>query len=366
MQSRSRPLGYLVLAGLSASLNVACSQAPGTHTSFVVSAAAGASGSAGTSGGAGTSGTAGTSDAAMPPPSLDGSTTVDGGMTVGCGMIPMQPTGTYFQYTIPVAGPDIDATTNKPKVRQRIYFVRLPKTYDQTIPWRVIYIGPGCGGNTASEVMNLNAAANESAILVAVMPLPEFGACFDETANSVEYPFFDAVHKTVESSFCVDPTRQFYAGFSTGARLGYMLDCAFPDVLRATASIQGALPPLPTCENHSIAMMAIADTLETGNPYQGNVQAAQHVFVQNGCTGTFNNPMPPTGCGASCATYDVGSATPLPAPVTSCVTYTGCPAAYPVVFCSSIMAGHQTYEEYLTTAKTPWSDQLFWNFFKSF
>jgi hypothetical protein len=300
----------------------------------------------------------------MPPPNVDASTGGDG-MTVGCGMIPMQPLGTYFQYDISISGPDLDATTGKPKVRDRIYFVRLPKTYDQTMSYRVVYLGPGCGGNSASEVLAINDASMEDAILVAMMPLPEFGACFDETANSVEYPFFDALHKTIESTFCVDPARQFYAGFSTGARLGYMLDCAFPDVLRATASIQGALPPIPTCKTHPIAMMAIADTLETGNPYQGNVQAAQRVFGQNGCTGMFLNPMPPTGCGPACSNYALGSAMPLP-PTTTCVTYTGCPSAYPVVFCSSIGQGHITYEKFLTTGGKPWSDQLFWNFFSSF
>ena len=75
-----------------------------------------------------------------------------------------------------------------------------------------------------------------------MMPLVEFGQCFDETMASVEYPFFDALHKKIESSFCVDPARQFYAGFSTGARLAYMLDCAFPDVLRAVGAIQGQQP----------------------------------------------------------------------------------------------------------------------------
>lgn len=351
MLSRSRLLRTAALAGLLAGSAFGCAQDPKTHSMFTtaVTTTSGGGGSTAGSGGGGSTGAAGmsTSDA--------GTTTADGGMTIGCGMDPMQPIGTYFMYTIPIAGPDLD--NGQPKVRQRTYFVRLPTGYDPTKAYRVVYLGPGCGGNTASDVLRLYTYSMTDAILVAIMPLPEFGACFDESVNSVEYPFFDAVHKKVESSFCVDPSRQFYAGFSTGARLGFMLNCAFPDVLRATSSIQGGLPPLPMCKKHPIAMFTVSDTLETGNPYSEGVKAAQGVFAQNGCTGTFMTPMPPVGCGAACTPYDT-MAMPLNANTPNCVKYVGCPADYPVIFCTSQGAGHITYE--------PWSDQALWTFFKSF
>jgi hypothetical protein len=317
----------------------------------------GGGGTAGTQGtGGGGVGAAGGAGSGGGSTGTGGTTPVAGGMTSGCGMAPVQTTGTYVQYHMSVAGPDLDVNT-QPKVRDRTYFVRLPTNYDRTVPYRVVYLGPGCGGNTATDVLQIYKFSMNDAILVAMMPLPEFGACFDETAASVEYPYFDAVHKKIESSFCVDPARQFFAGFSTGARLGYMLDCAFPDVLRATASIQGGLPSLPACKPKPIAMFNVSDTLETGNPYSQAVQATQRVFAQNGCTGTFMSPMPPTGCGTSCTSYDP-MATPLVAITPSCVKYLGCPGDYPIIFCSSSNAGHITYE--------PWSDQALWNFFKSF
>jgi hypothetical protein len=351
MQSRSRLLRATALAGLLAGSAFGCAQDPKTHTQFTaVTNLPTASGAGGSTGAAGSSGGAG---ATMSNPDAS---TINGGMTVGCGMDPMQPVGTYFQYQIPIAGPDLDAN-NQPKVRTRTYFVRLPTGYDSTKPYRVVYLGPGCGGNAASDVLRLYTYSMTDAILVAIMPLPEFGACFDESVKSVEYPFFDAVHKKIEAAFCVDPTRQFYAGFSTGARLGFMLNCAFPDVLRATSSIQGGLPPLPACVKHPIAMFTVSDTLETGNPYSEGVKAAQGVFAQNGCTGTFMSPMPPGGCGTACTPYDT-MAMPLNANTPNCVKYVGCPADYPVIFCTSQGAGHITYE--------PWSDQALWTFFKSF
>jgi hypothetical protein len=247
-----------------------------------------------------------------------------------------------------VHGPDLD-TNNQPKVRDRIYFVRLPANYDPTVPYRVVYLAPGCGANTASEVFNLNTASMEGAILVAVMPLPDvpYNGCFDETVSSIEYPFFDALHRKIESSFCVDLDREFFAGFSTGARLAFMFDCAFPDVLRATATREGALPPLPACKNHPIAGFFMADTLETGNPYQSNVMAADRLAMQNGCTGTFQNATP----------FD--PMTMLPSyPTTACVKVTGCPVGYPIVFCTTMGQGNKMSFE-------PWLDEAFWNFFKA-
>jgi hypothetical protein len=301
-------------------------------------------------------------DAMMPPPSDGGGMTSSDaapradGMTGGCGMDPGQNPGSYIEGHLSIAGPDLD-TNNQPKVRDRTYYVRLPMNYDPSVPTRVIYIGPGCGGSSSVDVLRFNTATMEQAILVAIMPLLEFGQCFDETMSSVEYPFFDALHKKIESSFCVDPDRQFYAGFSTGARLGYMLDCAFPNVLRAVGTIQGAQPPLPTCMKDPIGLFVIADTMENGNPYTANVMAASRLFTQNGCTGTFVSPMPPAGCGAACSTYDTMAMTAAP-PTTTCVKYTGCPADGPIIFCTTIGQGHHTFE--------PWSDQAFWNFFKAF
>jgi hypothetical protein len=359
MQSRSRLPRTAVLSRIAALESVilaACSSSPNNP------------GSNHPEGGA-PDGAAERTDA--PADDSDGGSTTNGdasphadGLTLGCGLDPNQPLGMYFEYHISIAGPDLD-TNNQPKVRDRIYYLRLPANYDRTVPYRVAYLAPGCGGNTYTEVFSLYKASGDNAILVAMMPLPEFGGCFDETMNSVEYPFFDALHKKIESQFCVDTDRQFYAGYSTGARLGFMLDCAFPDVLRATATVQGALPPLPPCKNHPIAGFFLADTLELGNPYQSNVMAAARVFTQNGCAGTFMSPMPPTGCGTACSTYDTG-ATPLP-PTMTCVNYAGCPVDYPIVFCSTTGQGKLgPYEVYLTSSFLPWADQALWNFFKQF
>jgi polyhydroxybutyrate depolymerase len=329
---QSRPLRCAATVGLVGLATLgACKQDPATHVTFTAVAGT-------------TLDASGTSDA--PAAATSDALPTSDGSTSGCGMAPNQILGKYVQYHISIAGPDVDAA-NKPKVRDRIYYVRLPTTYDATTPLRVVYLGNGCGGTTADTVLNINLASKEQAILVAPIASSDapYLQCFDETINSIEYPFFDALHKLIESTYCVDPARQFYAGFSTGAWLGNMLGCVFPDVLRAYATIQGGLPPLPTCKKHPIANFTLADTLETGNPYMSNVMASERVQTANGCTGMAMAP------------YDTGPATTLP-PTASCVTYTGCPTDEPVVFCTTTGQGHQQFE--------PFSDEAFWNFFKQF
>ena len=51
--------------------------------------------------------------------------------------------------------------------------------------------------------------------------------------DSVEYGYFDLLHKQIESDYCVDTDRQFYAGYSSGGWMAHQLGCQFPDVLRA-------------------------------------------------------------------------------------------------------------------------------------
>jgi poly(3-hydroxybutyrate) depolymerase len=346
------PMTFLALLATSAAFAAlsGCKQTDGnTHTDFDVTANSQMS----ASGAAGTTGAAGAGDAGS---GAAGSTTPvgDGGTTSGCGMDPNQaPNATYVKYNLTTTGPDMDPATNAPKMRTREYWVRLPKGYDQTAPNRVIYLGPGCGGSQASGNIDIFNASGNDAILVSMIPLPEFGQCFDERANSIEFTFFDLLHKWVEAHYCVDTSRQFYAGFSTGARLGYLLGCQFPDVLRATGTIQGGLMGLPKCGAHASAGIYVADILEMGNPYQQNVMAAQSRLTQNGCTSTAA----PMACGTACTPWTGMTMAPLP-PTMGCVQYTGCPAADPVVFCTSNGQGHQTFE--------PWSDQAFWNFFKQF
>jgi hypothetical protein len=275
----------------------------------------------------------------------------------------------------------------------RLYYVRLPANYDPNKPYRTVYLGKGCGpaqdnDPTMRQVYALETASTDQAILIEMEPglyneaeynstcqPPASGVntchyCFDDWASKttiestepIEHAYFAALHAAVETSFCVDKKREFFAGYSSGGWLAQQLGCWFPDVLRAQGNVTGGLPPPiksnvaganDYCVKHPIAAMLIHDYYDGmgasgGNPYVGSVDAASRLFKLNGCTGTFAAPDP-----NSTASYTI---TGYPNSATfKCVQYPTCPVDYPFVFCVSTNQMHNAQ----TSAAVPG----FWQFF---
>lgn len=300
-------------AGTSAS-GAAGTAAP---TGAAGSAVAGASGTAGTNGAAGTNGGGA---AGAPAPS---------GPSAGCTKPPSQALATYVRHDIMVTGVDAGYTS-------RNYYLRLPTNYDPTRKYPTIFLGPGCGGDGKSVLPIQNASMGD-AILVGLSPV---GQCFKTNgATSPDNPFFLAALKEVEDNACVDKGRVFVAGFSSGSWLANQLGCMYGGtILRGQGNCTGGLPGgLPMCSGPLAAMLA-HDEGDTANKIAGGIAARDRILKINGCTGTDTVP------------YDAGTPSP-------CVRYTGCPAAYPVVWCQTTGKGHSD--------QIPISTTGFWKFWSS-
>ena len=137
--------------------------------------------------------------------------------------------------------------------------------------------------------------------------------------------------------------------------MAHQLGCEFPDVLRAQASVTGGLPPAiqqgaKTCVDQPIAAFLIHDSADPSNPYSGSVAALERLLALNKCTG---------GTTMESAPHEPYTITGHPDTATfNCVRYTGCPAAYPIVFCTSRASP--------TTPRPPSRSPGFWEFFESF
>ena len=101
----------------------------------------------------------------------------------------------------------------------------------------------------------------------------------------------------------------------------------------------------PACTG-PIAQIFIADTTDLGHPYAGSVAARQRTLAADDCAGTAT------------AVYNPGPNARIPNSASQCLTYRGCPAAYPVVFCTTVGQA-QTDEQPLAVG-------AFWNFFLQF
>ena len=149
------------------------------------------------------------------------------------------------------------------------------------------------------------------------------------------------------------------AGYHSGGALTEQLGCAFAGHLRAEVSVAAGestngtgMVPLPTCAPHPIAAMFVHDITDSTDPYAQALPTCSSALVQNGCSITdCSNPRDET----------LTTAYPVPPDVTLpqgavCRQFNGCPADYPVVFCTTVgLASGQN--------DTNWGvDKMFWDF----
>jgi polyhydroxybutyrate depolymerase len=252
--------------------------------------------------------------------------------SAGCGKAPDQALAKYVKYDEVVPNvPAAYAATHT----DRIYWVRLPATYDADRAYPTVLLGPGCGASGQAPIP-LQIASGEDAILVGMNGIDN---CFNkESVDSPELPYFDETLKNVEATFCVDTSRIFVAGFSSGSWLTSYLGCTRAGVIRAQASVAGGLPPVPACLG-PIPAMYVADSDDNKNDPATVKLALERVRVANGCS-DVTEP------------YDIG----VPSP---CVQYKGCNAGYPLVWCLTSGLGHAD------ASQTQISTVGFWHFWTS-
>lgn len=282
--------------------------------------AAGVAGSAGA--GAGQAGSGGTGQVGIP--------NVPRGKSAGCDK--PAPNGDnpdgFTKHDIEVTGVDPKFIADHPSnpgnnggytYTKRNYYVRLPADYDASKPYAVTFGGGGCG-NTGGDSGKGGGqqASGIAAIKIGLSYVYSGGACFEDGyANTPEVPYFDAVMADISAKYCINLEKVFVGGYSSGAWEAVTLGLARGGVIRGIATGAGGLRkdrPMPS----GIPMAAILLTGQgdNTNPIDGptgSALARDQILLTNKCVGTATMPFAADG---------------------DCVQYTGCPAAFPVVWCT--------------------------------
>jgi polyhydroxybutyrate depolymerase len=293
-----------------------------------VTATGGRIGSGGRSGG-GSTGTQGTGGTTAP---IDGGATGLGGdaggrtsTTVGAGGSGAGGSatggGNGSSGAVPSAGcgktpPASGRATISVSGTSREYILKVPDGYDPNHPYRLIFgfhgaqydanwvatgkPTSGTGVTLSGPWFGIESEANGSAIFVA----PE------KASGSQDVAFVDAMVAQFKSQLCIDESRIFAVGFSMGAMMTITLGCNRSDVFRGIGPMSGQISGSCPTGNH-IAYWASHGTNDpTINIKQG--EAARDAFVtRNHCSSQTSSP-----------------------DENNCVTYQGCDAGYPVVWCT--------------------------------
>jgi poly(3-hydroxybutyrate) depolymerase len=375
-------------AGGGAGGGAAGTTSPGTGGA---SGAGGAAGSAGAgaagSGGSGAAGAPGpkptgkSAGCGMAPPAQDKSS----GLTLHPLAVPACAGAVTSKCVAPIFAPGgaLSQVNGTYDFTKRNYALQLPTNYNVNTAYPVVIEGGGCGGGpTESGGGATSGQGPADAIHIGMsyvkMCFADGGnscagvpASQPECVNTPEVPYFYALLADVESKYCIDKSKVYVGGYSSGGWEAYTLGCAAADVIRGIAPVNGGLRNhRPACTGTMAALM-VAGAADVDNPvgplvmdmaYAPSnlavdaVNAAITSLDSNGSAPARDALLARNGCiGNATAVYD--PAFPL------CMKYTGCPAATPVVWCSVTGAGHQNLMyQGVTYYPSSGATSLQWNF----
>jgi hypothetical protein len=327
----------------------------------------------GTGGAAGTSASAG-GDATPEPPQKAHVDAVWPG--AGCGqMLPDEQVPTtsgspkgYTHFTVVGTGANLTDTPIAAKAGRRTFWVRVPANYDPNRPYRVVFIGQGCGGyqsaNTSTYALYKESSGGTEQAIYVALDIPEDRAnmdCYDnrDGLKSQEWEAFGLFMSFVDAHYCVDLNKIYVAGYSTGSWLANMWGCYFsgwPDPprkfgpryhIRAQASYSGGEPdPQPKCGG-PVAGFWLHDANDTGNPISGSLAALARVGAMNGCDTNRANASLQVSWHAD--DQSIGDL---------CKKFVGCPADYPVIFCETTGLGKSSQDQRMIPALKYFFDEV--------
>ncbi len=197
-------------------------------------------------------------------------------------------------------------------------------------------------GGTADSLHGAWAFERGSGAGAFVVYLDGRGATWDlETLNdNADLAFVDAVVKTLEAEFPIDPTHVFATGYSSGGFFANVLACHRPGLLRAIASNAGGAPynqattwsnGFPKCPGQEpVAMLALHGEQDYGVTLDSGRFSAEYWAYVDGCT---TDEMEPTG-------------------YAECRAYRGCKPGKAVAFCAIPSLGHWVWDH---AAEATWA-----------
>jgi polyhydroxybutyrate depolymerase len=216
---------------------------------------------------------------------------------------------------------------------ERVYYLKLPESYDYNTTYPLVFALHGLGGDYTKWTegyYDLQDAVGEEAILVypnALLKNDEPQWDYD-----TDLIFFDDLFQELESNLCIDVWKVFAVGHSNGSGMSHTLGCKRGNILRAIGPVAGNLTDHEDLIGQ-VAVMQIHGSNDTTMPVESIKPTRDYWIAINGCNkGETEEGMDP-----------------------SCVAYGSCDPAFPVQYCE-----HTEGHDWPVFA----SDAI-WNFFKS-
>lgn len=170
------------------------------------------------------------------------------------------------------AGQALGSWVEQPKLNvggtDRQWWVWLPTGYDPGKAYPLVFNFHGCG--SSDNIVPMQKVTADKAILVRATGISN-GTCWDANATGNDVKLFDQMLADVVAKRCVDTSRVFATGYSSGSWLVNTLECERGDKLRATGTVSGGTYGDKSKCKGKYARMFIHDQDDTTNTIaQGN------------------------------------------------------------------------------------------------
>jgi poly(3-hydroxybutyrate) depolymerase len=218
--------------------------------------------------------------------------------------------------------------------KDRQWWVWLPTGYVPTRAYPVIFTFHGCGG--PDNFIPMQEETGSDAIVVRGTGADD--GCWTYGAEGDDVKFFDAMLTALQAQYCMDTSRVFAMGYSSGGWMTNTLECSRGDKLRGTGTLSGGRAGNGENCKGKFARATVHDLADPTNPFdsQGASKELDRVLAQNHCL------------------TNVAPVMEAPAP---CARYQGCDAGYPVIACRTQGKGHARQDDLAMEA--------FWKLFSS-
>lgn len=260
----------------------------------------------------------------------------------GSELVPSQGCGT--------ADPERGALTIPVGDEEGDYIVSLPSDYDPSHPYALGFAfhgfgrtGPQC---QTGDCAGFQAAMGNEAILVYMTTLATERGWEGNDERERNVAFFEAVLERMENEYCVDRSKIFAAGTSSGGHFANILGCRFGDRLLAIAPVAGYLPETENCVD-SVAALVIHGYRDTHVEPASGEQARDFWRDRNNCD---DSPAP--------SLDEVRSTVEATAETHACAEYPGCDPGHPVTWCEHSVGGYDDS----THGWPPFAGQAIWDF----
>ncbi|HVJ20888.1 MAG TPA: hypothetical protein VM686_36005 [Polyangiaceae bacterium] len=242
--------------------------------------------------------------------------------------------------------------------RTGLYIVSVPSNYDPAQPYPLGFAFHGRNRNhqncqNEADCAGFQAVMGEQALLVYMQSLrepidAEMSGWESSEERDANVEFFSSVLSVLEDEYCVDRSRVFVAGTSSGASFANLLACRFGDRLLAAAPVSGAMPEQEGCQGTPAALV-IHGIDDPHVPFASGEEARDLYVQRSGCT---TNTAPELAVMHG----DIRTKRDAMQEDHGCVDYQGCDV--PVRWCEHSYGGYDNS----THGWPPNGGQLIWDF----